>query len=372
MFTIDPSADKPIMLLNKQIGKTTLENGEWDGAPYVDGAEFQEELMWLDTMGKTSIGIYINCPGGSVMQAANIFSAILKTKTPVDTYNVGLCASAAGLVFMAGRKRYMADYAQFMMHPVGSTNGEADVQAAQAFTDMCSKMLAGKSNLTPELVSYLMSVTTWLNADQCRDKGICTDIEATSDANRKGMPTADVSAMMAFSNNILQTTFSNLKPKQMDFTKITNALGIVENSNEAVILSAITNMSEAKAAAEQALQTARDEAANLQTQLDAANQKIADAEAAQAAAEQEAADAASETAATELVNSFTNKIGTAAEAIAEWKNKAKTDLEGTKKLLELLPLNKAGVRATNILPTGAPKKNVEAIMMEIRNKTAVK
>ncbi len=376
MFTIDPSCDKPIMLLNKQIGKTTLENGEWDGVPYIDGAEFQEELMWLDTMGKTSIGIYINCPGGSVMQAANIFSAILKTKTPVDTYNVGLCASAAGLVFMAGRKRYMADYAQFMMHPVGSTNGEADgeadVQAAQAFTDMCSKMLAGKSNLTPELVSYLMSVTTWLNAEQCQEKGICTDIEATSDANRKGMPTPDVSAMLAFSNNILQTTFSNLKHKQMDFTKITNALGIVENSNEAVILAAITNMSEAKAAADQALQAAKDEAAALQAQLDAANQKIADAEAAQAAAEQEAADVAAESAATDLVNSFANKIGTATDAIAEWKNKAKTDFEGTKKLLELLPLNKAGVRATNVLATGAPKKNVEAIMMEIRNRAAVK
>ena len=158
----------------------------------------------------------------------------------------------------------------------------------------------------------------------------------------------------------------------MDFTKITNALGIVENSNEAVILAAITNMSEAKAAADQALQAAKDEAAALQAQLDAANQKIADAEAAQAAAEQEAADVAAESAATDLVNSFANKIGTATDAIAEWKNKAKTDFEGTKKLLELLPLNKAGVRATNVLATGAPKKNVEAIMMEIRNRAAVK
>ena len=365
MFTVDPSSNEPIMLLNKQIGKSYTESGEWDGVPYVDGADFQEELLWLDTMGKKRIQVWINSPGGNIMQAMNIFSAILKSETPVDTYNTGVCASSAGLVFMAGRKRTMADYAQFMMHPV--SGADEDKQGAAAFTDSCTTMLSGKSNLSPDTISFMMAATTWLSASECLAKGICTSIETTEDSNKKGMPAGNVTAMLEFSNNILTQTINNLKPQVMTLDKVTNKLGLVAGANEDAILTAVNSISEARQAAEDALAAAQQQVTDLTEQLATANTSLQEAQAAAEAAQAETDDIAATTAATEMVNSYKPRIGDAKETIDKWVAKAKVDLDGTKELLESLPLNKVNNRLTG--DNASPRRlSVEAKMAEIRAK----
>ena len=115
IYCIDENIDEPIMLINTHIGFDE-ENGQG-----IDGAQFQRELLYLDGLGKKRIQVWINSIGGVVMDGYNIASAILKTKTPVDTYNVGMSASIAGVIFMCGRNRIMLDYAQFMMHPASGT-----------------------------------------------------------------------------------------------------------------------------------------------------------------------------------------------------------------------------------------------------------
>ena len=356
MYCIDYNAAEPIMLLNKQIGKTTTEDGAWDGVDYIDGGEFQKELLYLDSLGKRRIQVWINSPGGSIMEAMSIFSAILKSSTPVDTYNVGVAASSAGAVFMAARRMIMADYAQFMMHPVG---GSTDDKALNAFKESCTMMLSGKAGMTAEMVGTLMDVTTWLGAADCFAKGICTEIEVTKDANKKYMPSADVKAMLAFSNNIITQTLT--KPKTM--TKVTNLLNLAEGSNEEVIVAAINRLTETANNAQEALTAAEQRAAELQEQLNSANAELETARAAAAAAEEEAATAA----ATEVVNGYKARIGDKPEAIAKWVNLAKADLEGTKALLEALPLNSAAPKPHE-KQTAAPVHTAAGKMIEIANK----
>ncbi len=361
MYTVDVNSDEPIMLLNKQIGMTTNEDGSWDGEPYIDGAQFQEELLWLDTMNKKRIQVWCCGPGGNIIQAMNIFSAILKSKTPVDTYNTGICASAHGLVFMAGRKRVMADFAQFMMHPVAG----GDEKSMNAFTESCKSMLSSKSNLSTELVGYMMNITTWLGSSECFEKGICTEIEVTKESNKKNMPTADVKAMMAFSNNILHESISNLKPITMSLLKITNKLKLVDGSNEETILSAINQLEADKTTAENNLNEAQNKVTDLTNQLETANQAL-QAEKAKAEAAEEATK---ETAAVEMVNSFKNRIGDKPEILTKWVNMAKADMAYTKELLESIPLNVVN----NKIPTGgeagasAGAVTAAGIMQEIRN-----
>ena len=107
-YTIDAESDEPIMLINKHIGYD-----ESDGMG-IDGAEFERELMTLDTMKKKRIQVWINSPGGMVLDGWSIYNSILKTKTKVDTYCVGIAASIAGVIFQAGRERNMADYGILM------------------------------------------------------------------------------------------------------------------------------------------------------------------------------------------------------------------------------------------------------------------
>lgn len=367
MYTVDENSAEPIMLLNRQIGRTHTEDGYWDGIEYVDGHEFAAELLRLDNMGKKRIQVWINSPGGYVTEGMSIFSAILKSKTPVDTYNVGVAASIAGAVFMAGRRRVMADYAQFMMHPV---SGGTDAAALDAFKTSTITMLQSKSGLTPEMIAQLMEVTTWMGAAECFEKGICTDIEATRDGNKRYMPSGDVKAMLSYSNNIL----TDLLPKPRNtMVKITNKLNLAEGSNEDVILAAINRLEEARTTAENratevqnSLTEAEARVADLQAQLDAANTELAAAKEAEAAA----TEAAATQAATELVNSFTDRIGTAEEAVTKWVNLAKTDMTGTKAMLEALPLNKQAPKpSTDSKPTPV---TAHGIMQDIANRTQPK
>lgn len=317
-FTIDPTADEPIMLLNKQIGATYNEYGEWDGTPYIDGSEFQAELLSLDNLGKKRIQVWVNSPGGSVMDGMSIFSAILKSETPVDTYNVGVAASIAGAIFMAGRKRYMADYAQFMMHPVGGAEGKAK----QAFTDSVAKMLSGKAGMTEESVNGYMAITSWIGAAEALMKGIATDIEYTKEANKKYMPT-EVKAMLEYSNNILN---QKINPKKM--LEVTNKLNLAEGATESDILAAINSLEEARNQATNSLTEAQEKVTQLEAELASAKEAL-----------EQANESAAIEVATNMVNSYKARIGNDANVVNKWVNLAKNDMEGTKTILEALPLN---------------------------------
>ena len=153
MYCIDHTAAEPIMLINTHIG-FDVEDGMG-----VDGAEFQRELLQLDSMGKKRIQVWINSPGGNVMDGYNIFSAICDSKTPVDTYAKGMVASIAGAIFMAGRKRYMTDYSSLMMH---NPFGGDDKKQLGIMKDSIATMIHSKSQLPQSEVGYMMDKTTWI------------------------------------------------------------------------------------------------------------------------------------------------------------------------------------------------------------------
>ena len=364
-YCIDCNADEPIMLVNRQIGASYTEEGEWDELPYIDGAKFQEELLCLDMMNKKRIQVWVNSEGGSVLQGMNIFNAIIKSRTPVDTYNVGVAASIAGAIFMAGRKRIMSDYAQFMMHPVSG----GDPKSMDAFKTSIATMLAAKCGIPVDTITGLMDVTTWMDANKCKDLGISTDIEVTSSMNKKFVPMS-TSEIMPYADTLINKLITKNKNSKM--IKVTNKLNLTEGSNEDVILGAIDKLMNAKnqsesmttelqtklAEAQQEASTATSKVSELQTQLDAIT-----------ASAQEAEELSAETMATEMVNKFTAKIGNKAETIATWVKLAKSDFEGTKNLLEELPLNKVANKIdTTQSTTLIPGTYAQSKMIEIANK----
>lgn len=347
----NPESDEPIMLLNREIGQDY---------GMIDAALFQEELMELDNMGKKRIQVWINSPGGLVLDSYNIYNAILKSKTPVDTYNVGIAASMAGAIFMAGRKRYMADYARLMMHPVGNST---DSKQYSTLMDSISTMLCSKSKCSEDDVRHMMSTTTWLTASQAFEKGFCTDIENTSTSNSK-YAKHDATALWEVANSLIITTSKSIKMK-----KVANLLNLNEDANEQSIESAVNNLIQEKAtlveatnravADKKALEAQLAEAKNavvaIQAQLDAAN-----------ATANEAVLMVAENNATALVESFKSRIGEKPEVIAMWTNKAKEDMDGTKAMLEALPVN---VQAPK-METSSPKASgsAQAVMIEIQNR----
>ena len=64
--------------------------------------------------------LYINSPGGSVVDGYGVIDTILLSETPVYTVNVALCASMGFLIYLAGARRYSMPHSEFLMHD-GST-----------------------------------------------------------------------------------------------------------------------------------------------------------------------------------------------------------------------------------------------------------
>lgn len=62
------------------------------------------------------IRLYINSPGGSIIEGFSLIDCIRLSKTPVYTINLGMCFSMALLIFMAGHKRYSFPHSEFLLH----------------------------------------------------------------------------------------------------------------------------------------------------------------------------------------------------------------------------------------------------------------
>lgn len=71
---------------------------------------------------RVPIKLYINSPGGNVVDGYGLIDAIITSKTPVWTINQAMCASMGFLIFIAGQRRYAMPHAEFLMHD-GSTTG---------------------------------------------------------------------------------------------------------------------------------------------------------------------------------------------------------------------------------------------------------
>lgn len=351
------------MLLDRHIGFDSE-----DGMG-IDGAAFAAELLQLDTMGKKYIQVYINCPGGSVMDGMNIYNAILKSKTPVDTHNVGIAASMGGVCFMAGRKRIMSDYASLMLH---NPSGSDDKKVMDSMRDSVTTMLAAKSSLTSDAVGYLMEKTSWLNSAECFAKGFCTEIAVTSEHNKKRMPaTASARELWGVANNIFKNENTNMK-------KVTAKLKLNADASEDSMVDAITTIENKltevtntaateKTRLEGELKTAKDA-------LEASTKKVGEVEAKLKEITDKAATdatAAIETEAETMVTAFAKvgRIKNDAGTIATWKALAVADMAGTKKLIEDLPLNKVANKVETETSVDEKFKGTAAYkMFEIANR----
>lgn len=320
IYCIDETLDEPIMLINSHIG---FDEEEGMG---IDGNLFQKELLYLDTLGKKRIQVWINSIGGVVLDGYSIGATILKTKTPVDTYNVGMAASIAGAIFMCGRNRVMLDFAQFMMHPV---SGSDDKKSYKSFMDSISTLLSAKSNLTQSEVAELMTETTWLNAEDCLEKGICTEIEQTAKINKKRLSTANIDNFLREANLITNKILKTKNQKSM--LKVTNKLGLNDDANEESILKAIQEMENKAASAKEKLQAEMDA---LKEKMEADNKAFDELKA--------KFDAIKEDNCKNMVAEFAKngKIANDEAVINKWTALASNDFEGTKELLEALPVNK--------------------------------
>jgi len=78
--------------------------------------QYNRDDEGVDPSKREPIKLYINSPGGDIYEGFALIDAIKLSKTPVYTYNVGMCASMGFLLYIAGHKRFTLPHAMFLLH----------------------------------------------------------------------------------------------------------------------------------------------------------------------------------------------------------------------------------------------------------------
>lgn len=131
------------------------------------------------------LDVVINSGGGSVFDASEIYTELMNHQGNVEVSVVGLAASAASVIAMAGNKVKMAPTAQMMVH-----NASAKAQGDHHRMDKMSDILEGtnktiahayrlKSGLEESELLDLMDKESWLTPDDALNKGLIDEVMFT-------------------------------------------------------------------------------------------------------------------------------------------------------------------------------------------------
>lgn len=338
MYCLDPNAAEPIMLLDQPIGM----DSDFPNDPFIDGSLFAKEMMYLDSMGKTTINVWIASGGGSVLDGMKIYNAILQTKAKVNTHII-FAASIAAVISQAGRERTMADFGKLMFHnPSGG-----DDKGLAAIKDSIITMVEKRSKLSYQDISKMMSRTTWIGADEALALGLCDTIEHSSDLNKPrmiGAVTEMVNVAKLYVNNALKKTNNKMN-------EVALSLGLAEDATQEQIAAAISELKSTKESVPATAQATTEASAEATIEISSLNEILTTLQAELDAiknASKEAEVTAAKEKATTLVNKFTNKLGNAAEEVKlTWINKAIENYSETESMLEALPVNFKGSNIEN-------------------------
>jgi ATP-dependent protease ClpP protease subunit len=208
--------------LYSQIGDSV--DGQGNYIFGISGSSFAYEMAYLQEC-CTKINVRINSVGGSVLDGYSIVSAILNSKVECNTYIDGLAASIAGVIAMAGKKCYMADYGTLMLH---NPSGGEDKKVLGIVKDTLVTILSNRTAKTAEEIDTMMSKETWLNATQAKEQGMIDEIISSG---KKVRVTNSLNEMVVIYNKLL-TNEKRMKD-------LFNKLNLNENASEQAAVSAV-------------------------------------------------------------------------------------------------------------------------------------
>lgn len=243
LYFQNASGDTATMRIYKPIG----------GEKGIQGDVFAQELDYLSSFFK-KINVRINSPGGSVLEGYAIFSSIVTSKVPVHTYNDGIAASMAGVILMAGKKVFMADYAKLMLHNPHNGNpspNKKEQEVLGILKDSLVKIFESRTSQNASAIDDMMSVETWLSADESLSKGLIDEIVSYPNKRATTQPEGVQNTLQLYSyfNSLLgeEPIIDNKKPEnKMDpnkvFDNVKNALGLNLDSSEKETLGEIQTL----------------------------------------------------------------------------------------------------------------------------------
>jgi ATP-dependent Clp protease protease subunit len=153
------------------------------------------QLLFLEKEDSTKdIDLYINSPGGSVIDGLAIYDTMQLIKPQISTICVGLAASMGAVLLAGGSagKRYALPNAKIMIHqPWGGFRGQAsdiEIHAREMLNTKkkLTEILAKHSGQTIKTVEKDTDRDTFFTADEAKKYGLIDQIINSDDKGEEG------------------------------------------------------------------------------------------------------------------------------------------------------------------------------------------
>jgi len=168
----------------------------WDGTT---ASQFKDDLKAIGNV--TTLNIFINSPGGAVVDGVGIFNVLKRHKARKVVQIDGLAASIASVIAMAGDEIHIAGNALMMIHrPWGLTIGDEDdhrkaIELLVRYKESILSAYVDRSSSSEEQLREWMDNETWFDAKEAVDAGLADVI--TEQVEMAALARHDLLAMKA-------------------------------------------------------------------------------------------------------------------------------------------------------------------------------
>lgn len=171
----------------------------WTG----EGVTAKRVASALRNMGKGPVTVNVNSPGGDMFEGLAIYNLLREHSGEVTVKVLGLAASAASVIAMAGDTVQIARAGFLMIHnawvmAIGNRHDLEEVAATlKPFDDAMASIYSARTGQEQKAMAKLMDAETWIGGEAAVDDGFADEL-LPSDQVEKGAekPGASVARRM--------------------------------------------------------------------------------------------------------------------------------------------------------------------------------
>lgn len=158
---------------------------------YGEGVTLKRIDAALRAIGERDVTVYINSPGGDMFEGIAIYHRLQEHSHQVTTKVLGMAASAASIVFLAGKKREAASSAFLMIHNcwtwlAGNRHYLRDIAAdMEEFDAAMADLYAETSGQTAEDMAELMDDETYIRGKRAVELGLATGLLSSTEVTER-------------------------------------------------------------------------------------------------------------------------------------------------------------------------------------------
>ena len=171
---------------------------------YGEGVTVKRIDAALRAIGDREVTVYINSPGGDMFEGIAIYNRLREHSQRVTTKVLGMAASAASIIYLAGTERQVASSAFLMIHNCwtflsGNRHYLRDVaDDMQEFDAAMADLYAETSGQPVEDMAELMDDETFIRGKRALELGLATGLlAATEVTERETEETGQANALKA-------------------------------------------------------------------------------------------------------------------------------------------------------------------------------